>query len=98
MVNENDVIDAGLVARRFRALFDGLTRAYGTLELVPTADAAEKRTGDYKMVEGPVTDHLWILHLSGERGLHRARDDGTVRFGAIDIDNKDFDLVKVSNT
>ncbi|HEX4133305.1 MAG TPA: hypothetical protein VHY84_01685 [Bryobacteraceae bacterium] len=87
------------VVHRFRALFDGLNRVYGTYE-VPTGTRQDgKLTGKAVTLAAPVTDALWSAHLAGTSslGIVPIRDDGTVRFGAIDIDvYADFDPAHIA--
>ena len=74
--------------QRTSALFDGLQRAYGQFLINRINPVKKKAEGVASTVRSTVTAELWAAHLSGERGLGIAplRDDGTVRFGAIDID------------
>jgi hypothetical protein len=68
---------------RFAALFQGRTDAYGT--------------GEGRWVRKPVTQAHYEAHLRGlAKGLGIAplRDDGTIRFAAIDLDEPDFDAAR----
>ena len=78
----------------FAELFDGLDRAYGIYNVVPTAGTKQK--GDIETINGPVTVDLWDKHLAGTHGLGIVpiRDDGTCIFGAIDIDDYTIDIPK----
>lgn len=75
----------GETIARIRALFDGLGRAYGRYR---EAKPGEKK-GSGVTVTGPVTDELWASHLAGKQrlGIVPIRDDNTVLFGAVDIDD-----------
>lgn len=78
-------------AAKFFSLFSGLMRAYGTYKVVTTKAEGLKLVGDdntIKTLRGDVTEALWESHLAGDQGLGIVpiRDDGTVVFGAIDID------------
>jgi hypothetical protein len=66
---------------RFAAAFDGRKDAYGI--------------GAGGVVREAVTSKLYSNHLRGfgsGLGIFPLRDDGTVRFAAIDLDEPDFDL------
>lgn len=83
---------AGL-AERFFALFAGLERAHGVYEITEKAEPGKKLHGRAYTVVDPVTPDLWQQHLDGTKGLGiiPIRDDATVRFAAIDIDNNSID-------
>lgn len=87
---------AGL-AERFFTLFAGLVRAHGVYEITGKAEPGKKLHGRAYTVVDPVTIELWQKHLDGEQGLGviPIRDDATVRFAAIDIDNNSIDHVKL---
>lgn len=77
------------ILTRFMALFDGIGRAYGTYDITgPSAGKKGKMAGKAITVRAPVTSELFSAHLSGQRGIGipPLKDDGTVKFGAIDID------------
>jgi hypothetical protein len=64
---------------RFAKLFSGRTDAYGT--------------GEGRWVKKPVTDAHYEAHLRGfgkGLGIAPLRDDGTINFAAIDLDEPDF--------
>jgi hypothetical protein len=69
-------------AERFEALFDGRKDAYGV-----------DRGG---VVKAPLTTEMYARHLKGISGcgigVFPVRDDATVKFGAIDLDEPDFEL------
>ena len=81
------------LAERFFALFAGLTRAHGVYEITEKPQPGKKLHGRAYTVIDPVTVELWQRHLDGEQGLGviPIRDDATVRFAAIDIDNNSID-------
>jgi hypothetical protein len=90
-----------LLAPRFRALFSGLERAHGTYSNIDTTREDGKRTGKAVTKREPVTDELWAGHLAGKNGIGiiPIRDDGTVVFGAVDIDvYADLDPASVAAT
>jgi hypothetical protein len=83
---------------RFMALFSGLTRAYGTFEVNATRERDGKKTGRVTSIQKNVTAAVWAAHLSGEKtlGIIPIRDDSTVLFGAIDIDQYNIDVSLVA--
>jgi hypothetical protein len=69
--------------KRFAALFAGRTDAYGT--------------GEGRWVRKPVTLAHYEAHLRGfgkGLGIAPLRDDGTIRFAAIDLDEPDFQAAR----
>jgi hypothetical protein len=97
VIAEPEVVAGNVtVAARFMALFSGLERAYGKAVVPPGAktDSRGKVTAVYTTVKGRLTAELWEYHLDGKLGLgvFPLRDDGTVRFGAIDIDEYPHDV------
>ncbi|MEZ4412431.1 MAG: phage/plasmid primase, P4 family [Gemmatimonadales bacterium] len=78
------------LAQRFAARLVGLGRAHGWYSLHNSRSQVEGRKVEGRAItlrEPPTLDH-YERHLSGEYGLGIVpiRDDGTVRWGAIDID------------
>lgn len=78
--------------QRFANLFNGLQRAYGLYtepdpKKPPSKDG--KRKGRGRTISAPITAQQWVQHLDGEQrmGVIPIRDDDTVLFGAIDIDD-----------
>lgn len=70
-------------AERFQRLFTGRADAFGT--------------GEGRVVKRPLGIEEYENHLSGYGtglGVFPLSDDGTVRFGAIDLDRPDFDLAR----
>ena len=93
------------LAQRFFVLFAPGETGHGYYTLIGDG-VREDCTTEGKLdnaVKGfskkPVTPDLWLQHLSGKRGLGIVpiRKDGTVRFGAIDIDVYGIDPVEVAN-
>lgn len=74
------------LAERFLALFPGLERARGSF--VPEGAREGKLRGRARTIREPTTAAHWEAHLAGREGLGvpPLRDDGTVRFAAIDVD------------
>lgn len=72
---------------RFQNLFSGLDTAYGT--------------GAGGWVKNPPTSEQFQEHLEGKGpglGIAPLREDGTVSFAAIDLDEPDFDTAKILAT
>ena len=81
------------LTEQFAALFSGLSRAHGVHEPSP-AIPGEKAKGKSYTVEASTTVEVYDRHLDGLRGLGIVpiKDDGTLSFGAIDVDVYDLDL------
>lgn len=75
------------VAERFYKLFAGLNRAYGRYDVIPDKTKV-KQTGKILTLREPATPEIWKEHLAGKIGIGIVpiTDEGTCRFGAIDID------------
>ncbi len=67
---------------KFKQLFEGLSRAYGQLH----------GGKEHSTIRETPSDAVWESHLKGEIGLGIVpiKDDGSVLWGAIDIDIKDI--------
>ena len=79
------------------ALFAGHGSAHGTHGL-PVRDGLKwtiKSTA--RTVRDPVTEMIWEQHLEGERplGIVPVRDDSTCRWGSIDVDKYDVNLLEI---
>ena len=71
------------LAPRFAALFDGLKIAHGT--------------GRGEWVKRPLRPEDWVKHLQGHGpgiGVAPLREDNTVAFAAIDLDEPDFNAAR----
>ncbi len=82
------MIDATLV-QRFAELFKGSAQAHGLWHPNQVAET----------VKGSPTEERWRAHLAGGGdglGIVAAREDGTCRFGAIDVDVTTVDHAKVA--
>jgi len=81
---------------RFRALFSGFTKNYGTYRIRGRSESG-KVDGQAATEEGATTLDLVARHLAGEQGLGiiPLREDNTVLFGAIDVDDKKMDHAAV---
>jgi hypothetical protein len=94
------ITDATPTAKRFMDLFAGLPRAFGQYSIAPNTKAdsrgkVEGRAATWS--DRPLELADWEAHLNGKRGLGIVpiRDDGTVVFGALDIDRYPFDPLPV---
>lgn len=88
------------LAQSFHVLFTGLNVAHGEYT-IPSAgtQAGAKIQGQAYTREGPATVALWEKHLTAPGfglGITLARQDGTCRFGAIDVDRYSLDLPKLN--
>lgn len=84
--------------RRFAALFAGYQRAYGTFALYGTA-ARGKRKGKATTVHQPAVPLIFERHLMGDGpgiGIIPLRDDDTVCFGALDVDDQHVDHAQLA--
>lgn len=82
------------------ALFDGLGRAYGAYKINGEVSNKGKVGGQAITYKDDITEELWNKHLSGESsiGIVPIKDNATVKFAAIDIDNYiDFDLKELES-
>ena len=91
------------VDERFRALFRGLGRGYGTYELSPPGSKAKakvKKEGKALTVRGEVTAELWEKHFAGETGLGIVplNDEGVSYFGAVDVDVYPLDIAALEKS
>ena len=85
------VTDASILS----ALFSGNTTAYGVTVVGEVVNG--KAQSNSKLIYGTPTLHVWQQHLAGEVGIGIAplRDDDTCFFGAIDIDNYEYNLLDI---
>jgi hypothetical protein len=80
--------------RNFIEYFTGLQRNFGFADL--TKNIKDPTTGKLKPEYGwskqPITEQDYLDHLEGNKsiGIQPCDDDGVARFGAIDIDSKDY--------
>lgn len=87
------------VEQRFFSLFNGLTRAYGEFKLSGSFRDGVKAEGRATTVKGQLTLSHWRDHIAGRTGLGiiPITDDGTVFWGAIDIDVYPIDFQDLEN-
>jgi hypothetical protein len=87
-------------AARFFVRFAGLTRAHGHFRPQgPERERDGKQEGFTETVPAPVTEELWHGHLAGVYGIGGIpiTDEGTCRWGAIDVDiDKRPDLIRIA--
>jgi len=85
------------LAEEFHALFAGLDRAHGQFNVSREQGGKGKVGGSARTHYAPPTVNLWERHLKGDYGLGIVpiRDDGTVRFGAIDVDDYTVDISQI---
>ena len=81
----------------FIKYFTGLKRNYGFCNVNngykdPNTGKIRFHAGDYGWSGKPITDNDYQLHLNGKRsiGIQPCDDNGFARFGAIDIDPKNY--------
>jgi hypothetical protein len=75
---------------KFIKIFEGLERAYGQFKKENNRISL-KVEGRPWVTKKPVTKELWENHLQGvgpNLGIFPLKDDGTCKWGAIDIDDK----------
>jgi hypothetical protein len=88
------------LAERFYERFQGLDRVHGLYNVIgkkPPKGTKWKGKAPQTKMEGP-SPKLWDKHFRGEIGIGIVpiRDDDTVRWGAIDIDDYHISLKKLS--
>lgn len=89
-------IDVSLL-NRFVELFKGYDKAYGQY-VVKKAAPGEKASGKAWTVGGTPGEKEWREHLDGTgsgMGVIMLQEDNTCRFGAIDVDDRATDHVKL---
>ena len=89
--------DTGIAAR-YLVLFAGSERSHGSYLVNGETDSA-KQKGIVKTLPGPVTESDWKAHLEGQGagiGVCPLREDGTVVWGCVDIDDYDLDHRRVA--
>ena len=81
--------------RKFIEYFSGLQRNYGFAdlsEMMIDPQTGKNQPKKYGWTHRQITDQDYTDHLSGKKsiGIQPCDDDGMARFGAIDIDSKDY--------
>jgi hypothetical protein len=87
------------LAAAFLARFEGLDRAHGEYATTGEVSAKGKAQGRANTVRTGPTELLWEKHLAGKQrlGVVPITDEGTCRFGAIDIDQYPLDLPELES-
>ena len=84
---------------KFIKIFEGLERAYGQFKKENNRISL-KVEGRPWVTKKPVTKELWENHLQGvgpNLGIFPLKDDGTCKWGAIDIDDNNYDYQDLLN-
>jgi hypothetical protein len=81
--------------RKFIEYFSGLQRNYGFAdlsEMMIDPQTGKNQPKKYGWTHRQITDQDYIDHLNGKKsiGIQPCNDEGLARFGAIDIDSKDY--------
>ncbi len=87
------------LAQDFFDRFAGLERVHGVTIVVPGEKTEQGKAKSKSWLEWePYKAELWEKHLAGEQGLGVVpiRDDGTVRWGAIDVDVYNLDHIELN--
>jgi hypothetical protein len=85
------------MVEEFIKIFEGLDRAYGTFERIKDRTAV-KIQGKNLVIRGKPSTELWQSHLDGNGpglGIMPLKDDGTCKWGMIDIDLYDHDYTDI---
>lgn len=84
---------------RFFARFSGMQKGHGEYILDGTEDARGKKGGKGETIHYPLDLARVRQHLEGTRhiGTCAIKEDGTCRWGAIDVDLYDTDLFKLAD-
>ena len=80
-------------SEKMAGIFAGLAQAYGTYRIDRTS-ASGKNTGKASVIRAPRTTEIWEGHLSGTGdsiGIVPINEDNQCKWGAIDIDEYNFD-------
>ena len=83
---------------RMMDLFKGYMHAYGIYNITDETNAEGKRLGNAATKRMPITTELWDAHLKGEQGLGiiPINEDNEVKFGVIDVDQYNVDLINLN--
>lgn len=85
---------------RLYELYSGLPRARGLNKTSAVVDSNGKRQSKNQTLRQPYTVDSWVEHLNGREGLGviPITDEGTCKWGAIDIDEYPLDLQALENS
>ena len=79
----------------FSKYFAGYDLAYGQADMsrLEIDPITKKQKPSYRWNDEDITDQVYNDHLAGERsiGIQPCTKDGLARFGAIDVDFKDYE-------
>lgn len=81
--------------RRFARLFDGYSKVYGRYEVTKPTKKGSKKDGKAFTVHKPLGKEQYRQHLAGDGpglGVVPLRDDDTVLFAAIDVDDYEMSV------
>jgi len=86
------------VAKRLMAAFEGSSAGHGRTVLGRTSRTTGKTEADSRVIRGPLTEDKVLAHLDGKVGVGAIpiTVDNTCRFGALDIDTYDLDIVQLN--
>ena len=84
---------------KFKEIFLGLERAYGTFQPKESLREDNKAEGETWIRKNPVEDSLWESHLKGlwpSIGIFPINDEDKCRWGCIDVDEYPIDHVIIA--
>ena len=84
---------------KFKEIFYGLDRAYGTFTPKESLREDNKAEGQTWIRKLPVEDSLWENHLEGSwpsLGIFPINDEDKCRWGCIDVDEYPLDHVSIA--
>jgi len=84
---------------KFKEIFLGLERAYGTFQPKESLREDNKAEGETWIRKNPVEDSLWESHLKGlwpSIGIFPINDEDKCRWGCIDVDEYPIDHVSIA--
>ncbi len=84
---------------KFKEIFLGLERAYGTFQPKESLREDNKAEGETWIRKKPLDENLWSDHLSGawpSLGVFPINDEDKCRWGCIDVDEYPLDHVSIA--
>ena len=84
---------------KFKEIFLGLERAYGTFQPKESLREDNKAEGETWIRKKPLDENLWNDHLSGawpSLGVFPINDEDKCRWGCIDVDEYPLDHVSIA--
>lgn len=84
--------------KQFANSFSGSMRAHGLVDFTGTRDKDGKQEGKYAVIHKGVNEATFLAHLKGSVSIVRPmlKEDNTVSFGVIDIDDYNLDTIAFS--